>query len=358
MLKNVDCMPMLHWLFFTTTILFMLFSVILVSRVIRLRKRISSLIELLSLKEKELKEKKSDTKSLLMPYDTERSKSIVISANRDHKITYVNDYAEEIFGFSKEDLLGHDLFKTIYQENNPSDTLQENMIDRILSNPRLYMEHESENVKKNGDKIWISWTNRVVYDDEGHPIEIRSVGFDISKRKSLENVLHSLSAIDPATGVLNRQAILEAGVHELKRANRYNRQLSLLVMKLNCFQQTAKENNSHFTDIILREIIDICKRGIKESDIVGRIGDIEFAIILPETASENAIFLAEKLKQKIQEQNLKEKLEFFITADFGVASKDQKEETIDSLLQKAFNSLHQSEEKSMHIKPVHTKKGE
>lgn len=357
MLKNVDCMPMLHWLFFTTTILFMLFSFILINRIIQLRKKISDLINLISLKEKELKEKKTDPRCLLVPYDTEKSKSIVISVNTNHKIIYANEYAEEFFGFSKEELLNHDLFKTIYQENNPSDTLEDNIIDRILSNPRLYVEHESENIKKSGEKIWISWTNRVIYDDKGKPIEIRSVGFDISKRKNLESALRSLSALDPATGVLNRQAFLEAGVHELKRANRYNRQVSLLLFKLNCFHVVNENKELKFTDEILRDTIELCRKSTRDSDIIGRIGDVEFAIILPETATENALFLAERLKQKIQEKNLDGEISFFVTIDFGVVGKEEKEETIDSLLQKAFTALHQSE-KNVRQNPTRKKKGE
>lgn len=116
MLGNVDCIPMLHWLFFTTTILFILFSFILTNRIVKLRKKVSDLTNRVALKEKELKEKKTDPRRFLVPYDTEKSKSIVISVNTNHKITYVNDYTEEFFGFSKEELLNHDLFKTIYQE--------------------------------------------------------------------------------------------------------------------------------------------------------------------------------------------------------------------------------------------------
>lgn len=343
MLENVDCVPMSHWLFFTTTILFMFFSFILTRRIVKLRKKVFDLINLVSLKEKELKEKTMDPRRFLVPYDTEKSKSIVISVNAKHKITYVNDYAEEFFGFSKEELLNQDLFKTIYQKNNPSDTLEENIVDRILTNPRIYVEHESENIKKNGEKIWVSWTNRVVYNDKGEPVEIRSVGFDISKRKNLETELRSLSAVDPATGVLSRQAFLTAGVHELKRANRYNRQLSLLIIDLNCFHVVNETQELKFTDEILHNTIELCRKSVRDSDIIGRIGDIEFGILLPETAPENAIFLAERLKQKIQEKNLEGEIEFFVTMDFGVSGKEEKEETIDSLMQKALNTLHQSE---------------
>ena len=71
-----------------------------------------------------------------------------------------------------------------------------NSFDRIFQYPNLYMEHESENLKKDGEQLWISWTNRVVYNKDGEPEEIKSVGFDITKRKNLENELCSLAFKD------------------------------------------------------------------------------------------------------------------------------------------------------------------
>ncbi len=339
MAENIVCNPLFHGLFFMTTILFIIFSVILVLRILKLMDKNNDLREVINQKDKELTQNKTSLVSLLLPYDNEKTKSIVVSVNKNHKITYVNEYALELFKFSKEELIGQNIFGTIYPKEELNQVLEENIIDRILQNPNLYMEHESENIKKDGEPIWISWTNRVVYDDKGHAQEIKSVGFDISKRKKLESELCSIAFNDAPTGALNRQTFLDAGVKELKRANLYNRHLSLLVMKLNCFEMAQAENGQQFSDIILKEVIQMSKKAIRESDIIGRISDVEFAILLPETPFEKAQFFAEQLKLKIQEENLKGKHTFFITANFGVASKEGKNESIDMLLQKSIDSL-------------------
>lgn len=339
MSEEIILNPLFHGLFFITTILFIVFSGILISRNSKLMDKNNDLRELLNQKEKELAKFKTNTASLFLPYDIERTRSIVISVNKKHQITYANEYALELFKFSKDELIGKNIFETIYDKKDFDPKVEESIIDRIFQNPNLYMEHESENNKKDGEKIWISWTNRVVYDEKGKPQEIKSVGFDITRRKNLESELCSIAFNDASTGALNRQTFLEQSVKELKRANTYNRQLSLLVMKLNCFELPKNETADQFSDIILKQLIEMSRKTIREIDIIGRISDIEFAILLPETSFEKAQFFAEQLKMKIQEEYLQKHLPFFITANFGIASKEGKDETIDSLLQKSIDSL-------------------
>lgn len=344
MSESYNCFPMLNVFFIATTILFTIFSILLVRRITRLRAKIDKMRQRLAEKDRLLKTSKDTPAKLLKPYESETAKSIILSVNANHEITYANDYTSELFGFTKEELLNHNIFDTIYIENDKDETLQENIIDRVLNNPKMYMEHESENLKKNGDKVWISWTNRIVYDENEKPIEVRSVGFDITKRKQLEQELHSLSSLDSVTGVYNRQSFLEAGVIELKRSIRYKRQISLVVFKLDFFR--SPEESQTFTDEILQDVISICRKSVRETDIIGRLSDLEFGILLPETPVENALFLAEQLKYKIQGRNLKNKNEYFIGAIFGVAERSHTDDTIDSILMRAMQTLSQDIQKN------------
>ena len=220
------------------------------------------------------------------------------------------------------------------------------MIERILLNPQLYVDVETKNLKKDGTVVWISWTNRVVYDEKNKPVEIRSVGFDITRRKQLEEKLRYLTSIDPLTGVLNRAAFLEAGEKEMKRAIRYDRKLSLLVLKLDHFRVLGQEFGYSFGDEALKKTVKICKDSIRDSDYLGRIGDVEFAILLPETPIENVPFLIERLRLKIQEQNLKTEIgNAFITTAFGKAGKTDDKDSIDAMLIRAGQDLKEQAQK-------------
>lgn len=355
MTGNIDYSPLFHGLFFMTTILFISFSGSLIFRISKLMKKNQKLREIIGEKEKEIAQIKTNTSFDLQAIANERARSILISVNKDYKITYANEYALELFKFSKEELIGKNIFGTIYQEHDFQPDLEENIITRIFKNPNLYMEHESENIKKDGEKIWISWTNRVIYNENNEPQEIKSVGFDISKRKKLENDLYSITFNDAITTALNRQTFMELAVKELKRSNLYNRQLSILVLKLNCFENPNEYKNEEFTDSVLKQVIELSKKIIRECDIIGRISDVEFAILLPETSFEKAQFFGEQLKLKIEEQNLKEGFSFFVTANFGLASKENKNENIDTLLQKAIDSLILFEKKHITHKTIKKK---
>ncbi len=346
MIEPSECFTVVQGFFFTTTLLFILLWIISINRIRHLRRKLSTMIEAVALKNKQIDDMKSETGSLLEPLSAQNARSIIISIDTSEKLTDINDFGAEIFGFEKDEIIGQNVFGTIFPSPEKKDSLQANIISRIFSNPKLYVEHETENIKKDGSRFWISWTNRITYDESGKPLEIKSVGFDITKRKKLEQELRYLASIDPLTGVLNRQTLLEEGMVEVKRANRYNRQLSIMVMKLDYFHSVSADTTvTTFSDEVLQETVAICRQAMRGSDIIGRIGDVEFALVLPETPAENAVFLAERLKSKIQEKNLKSETGAFVTATFGVAEKESKDDTIDSLLLRALNALQKTKKK-------------
>ena len=289
---------------------------------------------------KELETIKKQKTDLTDDFTDTTAQSIIVAFDKEGKITYVNDYAQEFFGFPKDELVGHMVLGTILPPPSQRLNAEPTLIEKILLNPQLYVDIETKNVKKDGTPVWISWTNRVVYDDKNEPVEIRSVGFDITRRKQLEEKLRYLTSIDPLTGVLNRVAFLDAGEKEIKRAIRYNRSLSLLILKLDHFRVLGQEFGYTFGDEALKKTVKICKNSIRDSDYLGRIGDVEFAILLPETPLENVQFLIERLRVKIQELNLKTEIgNAFITTSFGQSGKTDDKDSIDAMLVRATQNL-------------------
>ncbi|MDY6407388.1 MAG: sensor domain-containing diguanylate cyclase [Pseudomonadota bacterium] len=330
-----------------TTVLFMLLTIMLLNRSRHLRRKVSDMLETLASKDKELSKARAEAQNLLSPFIPETSRSVIISMDPSGKIIETNDYAAELFGFQKEDLIGKKALGLIFPEGSEDTPPHSNIITRILANPKLYVEHETENIKKSGEHLWISWTNRVMYDDSGKPTELRSVGFDITKRKRLEEELKYLASVDPQTGVLNRQALLEAGMHEIKRAHRYKRELSVLIMRLDYFHDTTVQRD--FSDDIIRKMIALTQGTIRDSDYIGRVGDIEFAILLPETSKEDAMCVADRIKSKIEDESLKKTDGFFITIHFGVAEKEGNKDTIDDMLLRALESFQQQAKKRKNL---------
>ena len=312
----------------------------------RICKSLKSATESFAKQTKEFEDLKKQKADFNDDFNDTTAQSIIVAFDKSGKITYINDYAEEFFGFKKSELIAHSVLGTIAPEPRKKLNAQPTLIERILLNPQLYVDVETKNLKKDGTVVWISWTNRVVYDEKNKPVEIRSVGFDITRRKQLEEKLRYLTSIDPLTGVLNRAAFLEAGEKEMKRAIRYDRKLSLLVLKLDHFRVLGQEFGYSFGDEALKKTVKICKDSIRDSDYLGRIGDVEFAILLPETPIENVPFLIERLRLKIQEQNLKTEIgNAFITTAFGKAGKTDDKDSIDAMLIRAGQDLKEQAQK-------------
>ena len=146
---------------------------------------------------------------------------------------------------------------------------------------------------------------------KGSEAMLASVGFDITEwkaneqqlmasqellKRSLEN-LEVLSATDGLTGLHNRRVFEERLKDEFERARRYNMPLSLLMLDADRFKEFNDTCGHPAGDNLLKEIALILKSNARANDIVARYGGDEFAVILPNTDSDVALHLAERLRR-------------------------------------------------------------
>jgi PAS domain S-box-containing protein len=115
--------------------------------------------------------------------------TIILEMNTEGNITFFNKFAEEFFGYSESEILGKSVVGTIVPEKDTSDRDLKAMIDDILVNPQNYLHNENENVKRNGERAWIVWTNQPLFDDNGKLREILCVGMDHTEQKRTEELM-------------------------------------------------------------------------------------------------------------------------------------------------------------------------
>ncbi len=301
--------------------------------------------------QKELENMKKEKHRQFDPYSSPNTKSLFLCLDKDGNIISVNDYACELYGYDdKNELIGKNIIGTIVPTKDSHGQTLTNLVERIKNNPRLYVDNENENICKDGRRIWISWTNRIVYGSDGTPAEIRSVGFDITPRKQMEDELRQMTVIDPVTGVLNRRQFLDDGAKEMKRARRYKRNLSVLLMTIDRFEALNSEHGSAFGDEAIRVAVTACQNSIRDSDYLGRLADIEFAILLPETPLEGAKIVAERIRDEVMRSDLMvDKVKIAVTTSISIATRAETDDTIDSVLLRAFNALRSSKERQNNI---------
>jgi 3-oxoacyl-[acyl-carrier-protein] synthase II len=168
--------------------------------------------------------------------------------------------------------------------------------------------------------------------------------------------------IDELTGLHSRQYIWTRLEEEIHRAMEYNRALSFMVIYVNNLKQINELYGYEAGNNVLKEVANILLDAKRRSDVLGRFGGNEFAIILPETNKDKAIKVADKLQDKLREHRVCIKDDKNISLDiiYGVGELSDTTGTVDSLVketeQKVYNirTIIESRKKSKDIRCVIT----
>ena len=116
----------------------------------------------------------------------QNANNIILRMDMGGRISFINEFAEKFFGYSQEEIIGRSVLDTIVPEKDRYGADLKTMIASIIKNIKDHKINENENIKKNGDRVWITWTNRVVIREETGEQEILCVGTDMTQRKAME----------------------------------------------------------------------------------------------------------------------------------------------------------------------------
>lgn len=161
------------------------------------------------------------------------------------------------------------------------------------------------------------------------------------RNANLYSQLAQQAITDPITGLINHRYFKIALVKEMKRASRYNRNLSLLMLDIDHFKSINDAHGHQTGDRVLAEFSKRLTSVIRENvDLIARYGGEEFCIILPETGQAEALEIAERIRQQIEQKPFSEQLE--LTVSIGVACFPQHAETSEELIKAADIACYQA----------------
>ena len=119
----------------------------------------------------------------------EHANSIILRWNRDGIITFFNEYAQRFFGYSEAEIIGRHVIGTIVPASESTGRDLRPLMDDICNFPDEHRYNVNENITKNGKRVWIAWTNKLLTDDRGAAVGVLSIGTDITKQRLLEEEL-------------------------------------------------------------------------------------------------------------------------------------------------------------------------
>ena len=164
----------------------------------------------------------------------------------------------------------------------------------------------------------------------------------------LNKELQPLAYTDAQTGIYNRHRLSELLDEEYRRAVRYQRPLSLMLLDIDHFKKINESYGHDVGDAVLRWFADQCSVTIRQKlDLLGRFGGKGFAIIYPEADLASAIGAAERLHSQISSNPLQHnEIKIQITFSAGIAALPLDGEiALEQLIERADKALYLAKEK-------------
>ncbi len=166
----------------------------------------------------------------------------------------------------------------------------------------------------------------------------------IMERTLLEKTERS-AMTDWLTGLYNRGAFRASALRELRRAQRYRQQLSLVLFDLDDFKKVNDQFGHDRGDLVLKEISRLLRRSIRDVDVAARYGGEEFAILLPETGRLGARAVAERVRFAVGRQPAlrgSDEEPIHVTVSGGIAVYPEDGEELGDLLRQSDVALYRA----------------
>jgi diguanylate cyclase (GGDEF)-like protein len=152
----------------------------------------------------------------------------------------------------------------------------------------------------------------------------------------------ALSVTDDLTQLYNSRYLSQVLRRETKRASRNGRPLSLLFVDLDGFKSINDSHGHLYGSRALVEAASVIRASARETDIVARFGGDEFALILPDTGSDGAVFVGERIREKIAAWSFLrgDGLSISLTVSIGVATLPDAASSAEQLIQAADKAMY------------------
>jgi diguanylate cyclase (GGDEF)-like protein/PAS domain S-box-containing protein len=201
--------------------------------------------------------------------------TLVLSRISDQRVMLANRRSLELFELREDEVVGQ---RTPDYYVDPTDRAR--LLARVREEGRVQAQEAMLKTKNGREFTALLSAQPLVF--EGEPALLVSA-IDISSQKAIESQLRILATRDALTDCLNRRHFLETASAEIERAIRYRHPVSVAMLDADRFKNINDTFGHDVGDQALRAIADGCRGTLRKSDLLGRLGGEEFAILLVET---------------------------------------------------------------------------
>ncbi|RCV91846.1 sensor domain-containing diguanylate cyclase [Billgrantia montanilacus] len=208
---------------------------------------------------------------------------------------------------------------------------------------------ECELLCRDGTRLPVAIQGKAHVTEEGFQYS-RAMVFDLSERKALEEKLKMQALTDPLTGLGNRRYLEDQAVMEIARAERSGASLSLIAIDLDHFKRVNDTYGHDVGDLVLQAFAKLARQVLRDGDVLCRMGGEEFAVLLPDTNREQALQVAERLREAVAttpakvDQDVTEDGALAYTTSLGVTLVSAREGSLKPAIKRADQGLYAAKE--------------
>jgi PAS domain S-box-containing protein len=162
----------------------------------------------------------------------ENANSIILRLDRNGIVTFLNEFGQRFFGFTAAELLGRPVVGTIAPATEDGGRDLRALLEDVCADPDRHQLNVNQNVCRDGRRVWVAWTNRAVFDEQGKLVGVFSVGSDITEQRRAEEQLRQARQ-ELEERVVERTAELRRANAALQDEIEVHRQATLEIVRLN-----------------------------------------------------------------------------------------------------------------------------
>lgn len=273
----------------------------------------------------------------------EQSPIMIVITDPDGTITYVNNTFEAVTGYSRDEALGQN--PRILKLNRDVAIDYQKLWETILGGQDW--QGIFQNRKKNGQPYWEQAIIAPIFDDEGQLYKFIGIKQDITEEYHNRQLLARLYQEDVLTQVYNRRSFFEQMGRNAIRYQTDAVKWAMLMLDIDLFKQINDSYGHAVGDQALWGFAEICKKNVRKTDLIGRIGGEEFAICLEHSDFEEALQMAQRLRESVAASELRLDNETVIkyTVSIGLSLPRTADEPFEEVLKRADTAMYSAKNK-------------
>ncbi|HEY0309126.1 MAG TPA: diguanylate cyclase [Acidobacteriaceae bacterium] len=267
----------------------------------------------------------------------------IVTIDQEHNITLFNRAAEYLFGYSQAEMIGQPLSRLIPERFRPGHSEYLHQFARSPVNSRQ-MNERSRIYGQHRDGSLLPVEIAISKINVNGVVEFTAIIRDIADRIHLMDLLQRQAATDELTGLPNRRSFTDTADNMLRSSG----DVSIFILDIDNFKKVNDTYGHDAGDDVLRALAEVGKIHSRQMDMFARLGGEEFVGALPGTDLKQAHLIAEKLREKLAQQNFvyawRTGKAIPFTVSIGVATRAPEENEVGVVLKRADEALYRAKE--------------